>query len=99
MYRNISGKGAFNHAEVDQHGYLVDASVDALQNSNNMQDITRHMHHGYYKQYATCDAKKIIQKGGRIRCVPSKDDPNHCQIHGLNIKTANNLFSNHEEWQ
>jgi hypothetical protein len=98
VVRNIKSKGAFDEEEVDIHGRLLDASVDAKQDDNNFASVTEHMDRGKYNQYATCDAKKIVQKGGRVRKVPLKNDPNHCEIFGITIKEANNLFSNHRDW-
>ncbi|MDX2359237.1 MAG: hypothetical protein QNK23_00430 [Crocinitomicaceae bacterium] len=98
VVRNVSSKGAFYGEEVDQAGCILDASVDAIQGDKNFDHVTRTMFRGKYTQYATCDATKIIKAGGTIRKVALSSDANHCQIHGLTISKANNLFSNHQDW-
>jgi hypothetical protein len=43
--------------------------------------------------FRTASAEKIIKKGGRVMKAEINGNPNHCQIFGLSLKEANNLFS------
>jgi hypothetical protein len=84
--------------ELDQHGRLQDASVNSKQGSTDLADIMRGMDKGNYRKYAYTTAEKIIQKGGRVMKAKVPGNDNHCQIFGLTLKDANNLFSNHIDW-
>ncbi|MCV9927330.1 hypothetical protein OIU83_06690 [Flavobacterium sp. LS1R49] len=84
----------FSSEEVDQHGRLLDASVNSIEGSNNIAAIMVGMApamHAYGTRTST--AEKIIQKGGRVLKAPIPGNPNHCLISGLELKDANNLFS------
>ncbi|MCA9604364.1 MAG: hypothetical protein KC619_02145 [Myxococcales bacterium] len=96
--RAISSRGAFVEEELDQHFRLTDASVNAVQNNSNVDTAMAGMNQGNYKQYAVTTAEKIIQKGGRVMKAPVSGNANHCQIFGLSLKDANNLFSNKIDW-
>lgn len=98
VVRAIASTGAFNSEEVDQHGRLLRASVNAVNGNNDPSTAMVGMRKGNYRKYATCSVKDIVQKGGRVMPAPQGDNPNHCQISGLTLKTANNLFSHHLDW-
>jgi len=98
IVRKIKNSGAFNGEDVDIHGLLEDASVDARQGVMDYRVIAGEMDRGNYKQFAFCDVKKIIQKGGQVFVKPVPGNRNHCVITGLTIRVANNLFSNHINW-
>lgn len=84
----------FSSEEVDEHGRLTEASVNSIEGSKDPAAIIIGMApsmHAFGTRTTT--VQKIIQKGGRVMKVPVPGNPNHCQIFGLNLKDANNLFS------
>lgn len=84
----------FSKEEVDEHGRLLDASVNSIEGSNNIAAIMVGMAPAMHAHGTrTSTAEKIIQKGGRVLTAPIPSNPNHCLISGLTLKDANNLFS------
>ncbi len=84
----------FSSEDLDEHGRLTEASVNCIEGSNNLADIVVGMDpamHAHGPRSAT--VKKIVQKGGRVMKAPVPGNPNHCQIVGLKLSDANNLFS------
>lgn len=98
VIRLVKSKGAFDGEDVDIHGNLLDASVNAVQGNHDEFVLLNSIDKSGYKQYALCEAAKITRKGGIIRQVPIPRNPNHCQIHNITIKEANNLFSYHKDF-
>lgn len=96
VLRLIKAVGAFDGEEVNMQGLLLDASVNAKSGNHNEITLTDSVDKGNYTEYAVCEAAKITRKGGVIRIVPVPGNPDHCQIHDLSIKDANNLFSHHK---
>ncbi|GGF07396.1 hypothetical protein [Flavobacterium limi] len=84
----------FSSEEVDQHGRLLDASVNGIEGSDNIAEIIQGMPLAMRAfGTRTSIATKIIQKGGRVLKAPIPGNPNHCLLSGLLLKDANNLFS------
>ncbi len=99
VVRGLSKSGAFTKEDLDEHGRLTEASVSAIEGSEDFGKITKHMDTNHFKGgYAYTTAKKIQQKGGRVMLDPVKGNPHHCQIFGLPLKEANDLFSNSKTW-
>lgn len=100
VVRGLSKAGAFTKEEVDSDDRLTEASVNCVEGSNNVSDALVGMNKNNFKKgYAYTTAKKIQQKGGRVMRAPVQGNQNHCQIFGLKLKDANNLFSNVMEWE
>lgn len=98
VLRLIKTSGAFDGEEVNMQGLLLDASVNAIVSNHNETTLVNSVVQGNYNKYAVCEANKITRKGGIIRKIPVPGNPDHCQIHNLTIKDANNLFSNHKNF-
>jgi hypothetical protein len=84
----------FDTEVLDEHGRLMEASVNCKEGVNNVAQIMLGMEPAMH-QFGIRIAKveKIIQKGGRVMIAPVPGNPNHCQIFGLSLKDANDLFS------
>lgn len=84
----------FSKEDLDQDDRLMDASVNCIEGVNNISEITTGMPVSMF-QYGIRSAtvEKITQKGGRVMKAPVPGNPNHCQIFGLSLTDANNLFS------
>ena len=88
------GRKPFDAEVLDQDDRLQEASVNGIEGSDNIDAIRVGMQDDMFPGgYRTASVKKIIQKGGRVMKDPIDCNPNHCQIFGLKIKDANNLFS------
>lgn len=101
VIRGISDAGAFVKEELDFDGRLTNASVNSVEGSTekNIEDVMKGMNKDNFKKgYAFTTVKKIKQNQGRVMCAPDSDNKNHCQIFGLPLKDANNLFSNVIPW-
>jgi len=85
----------FNKEDLDGNNRLMDASVNAIEGSDNIPNIMVGMSPNMHAfGFRTASVEKIIQKGGRVMKAPIKGvNENHCQIFGLDLKDANNLFS------
>lgn len=84
----------FSKEDLDQNDRLMEASVNCIEGVDNISQIMAGMPNSMF-QYGIRSAtvEKIIQKGGRVMKAPVPGNPNHCQIFGLSLKDANNLFS------
>ena len=101
VIRGISSAGAFTKDETDRDGRLIDASVNSMEGSTitNLQAVLDGMNQSNFRRgYAYTTADKIREKGGRVICDPMPGNDNHCQIFGLPLKDANNLFSKVIPW-
>lgn len=84
----------FDKEDLDGDDRLMDASVNCIEGSDDIALIMVGMPasmHAYGTR--TARVEDIIKKGGRVMKAELKDNPNHCQIFGLSLKDANNLFS------
>ena len=84
----------FGKEDLDGDDRLTDASVNCIEGETDTNLIMAGMPasmHAY--GFRTASAEKIIQKGGRVMKAEIKGNPNHCQIFGLSLKDATNLFS------
>lgn len=99
VVRGLSTQGAFSKDEVDRDDRLVDASVNAVQGNSKADVAARGMTQGNFGGgFATTTVERIVAKGGRVRPDPQWGNANHCQIFGLPLSDANNLFSHHQPW-
>ena len=83
IVRNVKSKGAFDGEDVDSHGRLERSSVDGKQGCTDYRVITRAMDHGFYPEFAYCNAKKVRQKGGKVYKDPVPGNRNHCILVGI----------------
>ena len=99
VVRGLSMAGAFTKDEVDRDDRLVDASVNAKEgNRDRVAAAVGLTQANFAGGFATATVENIRAKGGRVRQDPQAGNANHCQIFGLPLKDANNLFSNHLPW-
>jgi hypothetical protein len=100
VIRGIRGNGVlFNKEEVDGDDRLMNASVNAVEDSRDRASIATGMGQGNFANgFASSTVEKIKEKGGQVLKSPIKGNENHCVIFGLSLKDANNLFSNREPW-
>jgi hypothetical protein len=99
VVRGLSTAGAFSKDEVDRDDRLVDASVNAVEGNRKPKVAAAGMTQANFRGgFATATVENIIAKGGRVRTDPQAGNANHCQIFGLPLKDANNLFSHHQPW-
>jgi hypothetical protein len=95
------GKKTFEREEIDAEDRLQDASVNSKEGTteDDLKAVVRGMDQSRYgKGFAFTTAAKIQQKGGRVQKAERSDNANHCQIFGLPLKDANNLFSAVMDW-
>ncbi len=100
VVRGISQAGAFSKEEVDQDERLTEASVNAEEGVADPRRAAVGMSQQNFKRgFAAAKAGDIMARGGRVMLAPMPGNRNHCQIFGLPLKDANNLFSNVREWK
>ncbi|MGV1009394.1 MAG: hypothetical protein ACOYBY_12395 [Dermatophilaceae bacterium] len=99
VVRGLSTKAAFSKDEVDRDERLVDASVNAVQGNRKADVAAQGMTQANFSGgFASTTVERIVAKGGRVRPDPQQGNANHCQVFGLPLRDANNLFSHHQPW-
>lgn len=91
----------FSKEELDGNNRLQDASVNSKEGSkaSDIDEVKKGMNQSTFKAgYSTSTVQKIIKKGGRVMVVKVPGNKYHCQIFGLTLSEANNLFSDLNDW-
>lgn len=91
----------FSKEDLNGTNQLQEASVNSKEGSkvSDFDTVKKGMRQSTFKAgYSTSTVQKIIQKGGRVMVVKLPGNKYHCQIFGLSLSDANNLFSNRKDW-
>lgn len=85
-----NGKVTFD-GEPTEQGFLTEASLNwGRSKAAAIQGLP-----GRFNTSAAVEVPKINREGGTIQSRPDGEYVNHCILFDIDIKTANNLFSNH----
>ena len=99
VVRGVSKQGVFTKEEVDLENRLQEASVNCVDGNELFPVAIKGMKTQNYKRgYATASVTDIRKNGGKVLQRQMEDNKHHCEIFGLPLKIANNLFSNVQDW-
>ena len=101
VIRGLSKAGAFAKEETDENSRLTEASVNSREGSTekDLRAVSQGMTRDNFKVgFAYTTVAKIKKAGGRVMTAKVNGNANHCQIFGLKLTEANNLFSGVHSW-